>query len=84
MAGVGDGKKDTRSSGAMVDDVTGANQKPASAPEHGVDCIADEVVEDLPNFALHANDGEARSFAAFQSDAGVGETRLMEGKHGTK
>ena len=68
---VGDRKDQSWATGRVVMPFTTAQEKTAAALVHGVDGINEQVINDLANLAVKAEDWPVGSLAHFDGDVGI-------------
>ena len=57
-----------------------ADEEAATSLLHGIDGVAEEVIQDLADFAVEAEDGEVGALAEVDGNVGVEETAAEDAK----
>ena len=78
-AGVGDGDGDAGFTVVPVGGLAGAERE-CAAGGHGIQCVADEIREDLTNLSFEAMNSFRCSAKTIDVDVRVGDTALVDGE----
>jgi len=82
VAGIGDGERDSRLSGFPEGDLAAADEQTTTVRVHGVNGVADEIIENLADLSVKALDGLRGQVAHLDVNVRVDEWAVIHGEDG--